>query len=273
MLGDRVLPCDALAPWVHHFWVVQWDLRTPFMVETLPHPGARLTVETRGGGPRTEIAGVRTGRLSRRLTGSGRTFGVAFRPAAFQPLLGAPMSNLTDRGVRIRAVFGSEGEALARRIHTARGFAETIALAETFLARRIRSLNPEAAWVRDLVERLMLDRSLLRVEDVVKTFGVGERSLQRLFQKYVGVSPKWVIRRYRLHEAAEQLRRPTPPALAELATALGYADQAHFAREFKEVVGRTPRDFQALWRSARRVRGSPPGPRAHAEPGRGTPAV
>jgi AraC-like DNA-binding protein len=104
----------------------------------------------------------------------------------------------------------------------------------------------------------MLDRSLLRVEHVAKAFGVGERSLQRLFRKYVGVSPKWVIRRYRLHEAAEQLKRPTPPALAELATALGYADQAHFAREFKQVVGRTPRDFHAFWRSAPRVRGSPP---------------
>jgi AraC-like DNA-binding protein len=166
------------------------------------------------------------------------------------------MSTLTDRCVRIRSVFGSEGEALARRIHTALGFAETVSLAEAFLAQRIRSLNPEVAWVRDLVERLMLDPSLLRVEHVAKAFGVGERSLQRLFRKYVGVSPKWVIRRYRLHEAAEQLRGPTPPALAELAAALGYADQAHFAREFKQVVGRTPRDFHVLWRSARRVRGS-----------------
>jgi AraC-like DNA-binding protein len=52
-----------------------------------------------------------------------------------------------------------------------------------------------------------------------------------------------VIRRYRLHEAAEQLKGPDPPPLAALAAALGYADQAHFARDFKAVVGRTPAVF------------------------------
>jgi AraC-like DNA-binding protein len=75
------------------------------------------------------------------------------------------------------------------------------------------------------------------------------RSLQRLFRKYVGVSPKWVIRRYRLHEAAERLKGSRPPPLAELATSLGYADQAHFAREFKQVTGRTARSFRVLWQS------------------------
>lgn len=247
LLGDRVKPSGALAPFVHHFWVAAWDLRAPFVVDTLPHPAARLTVETRGGRVRAAVAGVATGRLSRRLTGSGRIFGIAFRPATFQPLLGTPMSTLTDRAVSIASLFGSEGEILTRRIHDARGFAEAVSSAESFLARHLPSLPIEATRVRDHVERLMMDRSILRVEDAAKAFGVGERSLQRLFQKYVGASPKWVIRRYRLHEAAEELRRRRAPALADLATALGYADQAHFARDFKQVVGRTPRDFRALW--------------------------
>ena len=56
------------------------------------------------------------------------------------------------------------------------------------------------------------------------------------------------MQRYRLHEAAEQLRAHEPPSLAELAASLGYADQAHFAREFKRAVGHTPRAFVALTR-------------------------
>jgi AraC-like DNA-binding protein len=247
ILGDWILPCDALAPVVHHFWVVHWDLRTPFRAEALPHPGVRLTVEIRSGVPRGAIAGVRTRRTSQRLAATGRIFGIAFRPAAFQPLLGAPMSTLTDRVVPIGAVLGPEGEAMARRIREARGFAQAIAIAEAFLVRQVRPLEPEATRVRDLVERLRSDRSLLRVENVAEAFGVDVRSLQRLFRKYVGVSPKCVIRRYRLHEAAERLKGPRPPALAQLATSLGYADQAHFAREFKQVTGRTPRSFRLLW--------------------------
>lgn len=247
--GDRALPCEALGPVVHHFWAVQWDLRAPFAAETLPHPGARLTVEVRSGVRRATIAGVPTRRTSRRLTATGRIFGIAFRPAAFQPLLGAPMSTLTDRVVPIGAVLGPAGEAMARGIGEAPGFAQAIAIAEAFLLRHVRPLDPDAARVRDMVERQKSDRSHLRVESLAEEYGVDVRTLQRLFRKYVGVSPKWVIRRYRLHEAAERLRSPTPPALAELATSLGYADQAHFARDFKAVTGRTPRGFRTLWKT------------------------
>ena len=51
---------------------------------------------------------------------------------------------------------------------------------------------------------------------------------------------------YSLDEAAERLKAPKPPSLAVLAAELGYADQAHFAGEFKTVVGRTPRRFVAM---------------------------
>ena len=56
-----------------------------------------------------------------------------------------------------------------------------------------------------------------------------------------------VVQRYRLHEAAAQLASRHPPALAALAAlaaSLGYADQAHFTRDFKRMVGETPRSFR-----------------------------
>ena len=76
-------------------------------------------------------------------------------------------------------------------------------------------------------------------------FGLGVRALQRLFAEYVGVSPKWVIQRYRLHEAAERIARMRPEELdgAALAADLGYADQAHFIRDFRRWVGFTPAEY------------------------------
>ena len=52
-----------------------------------------------------------------------------------------------------------------------------------------------------------------------------------------------MIQRYRLHEAAEQLKRTSPPSLAALAASLGYFDQSHFVRDFKAMVGRAPGAF------------------------------
>ena len=71
-MGRRVAPSEALTPFVHHFWAVEWDLRTPFTAEVLPHPTACLTVEL---GHRQEIAGVRTGRTHAIRKGAGRVFG------------------------------------------------------------------------------------------------------------------------------------------------------------------------------------------------------
>ena len=45
-----------------------------------------------------------------------------------------------------------------------------------------------------------------RLDDLAARAGVGARSLQRLFTRHAGVSPTWVLRRYRLLEAAEAVR-------------------------------------------------------------------
>jgi AraC-like DNA-binding protein len=241
--GRRVLPPESLAPFVHHFWSVRWALRTPFTAETLPHPSARLVLHEEGRAQRDAIAGVHTGRLSNRLAGEGHLFGIAFRPAMFQPLWRASMSSLTDRLVPLRPVLGSGAAAWARALHAEPELERQVAIAGELLEPRLRPLQPDVAHLRDLVERMAVDRTLLRVEQVSEAVDLDVRSLQRAFRRYVGVSPKWVLRRFRLQEAAEQLRGPHPPALAALAAALGYADQAHFARDFKLVVGQTPRAF------------------------------
>jgi AraC-like DNA-binding protein len=240
LVGRRVAPSEALTPYVHHFWAVEWDLRTPFTAEILPHPSACLTVER---GHRHEVTGVRTGRTQAIRKGAGRVFGITFRPAAFQQLLRAPMSSLTDRSVPVATVLGRDGEVWASALLDAAEFEESLSMAEAFLATRLEPLSHDAASTRDITERAMRDRSLLRAADLATALDVDVRSLQRRFRHYVGVGPKWVIRRYRLHEAAEQLKAENPPPLAALAASLGYADQAHFARDFKRVVGQSPGAF------------------------------
>src|SRR6266699_434040 len=75
--------------------------------------------------------------------------------------------------------------------------------------------------------------------------GMTARTLQRLFADYVGVSPKWVMRRARLHEAAERADSGEPVDWAELAADLGYADQAHLTRDFTVTIGVPPTRYAA----------------------------
>jgi AraC-like DNA-binding protein len=234
-------PAADLAKLVEHYWMVRWDLRgrDPYPQHTLPHPSVHLVIEA----GRSELVGVTTGRFTRVLEGRGRVFGIKFRPAGFRPFLGSSVAALTDRTVPAGEVFGAEGEDLAARMLEIRGGSRQVAVAEAFVRARRPPPDPNVAMVNQAVERIMEDRAITRVDQVAERTGIGKRSLQRLFADYVGVSPKWVIQRYRLHEAAERLAAGGEVDLAGLAADLGYFDQAHFAKDFKAIVGSPPNRY------------------------------
>ncbi len=249
---ERLLPCESVSPFVAHFWWVGWDLTQPLVAETLPHPAVHALFEMPGA--RDEVSGVQTRRFIRKLEGKGRVFGIKFRPGAFYPFLGRSVATLRDRVRPVADVLGETGLELQRVLEGVVSLGEGMERAEAVLIPRLPSLSPEVAHIRDFAERLESDRSILRAEDAAEISGLGVRTLERRFREYVGVSPKWVIRRYRLIEAAEQLKQGKTTSLAELAAALGYFDQSHFVRDFKSLVGCTPSAFSAGADDAPRVR-------------------
>jgi AraC-like DNA-binding protein len=120
------------------------------------------------------------------------------------------------------------------------GADELVALVQAFLRERLPPPDPQVELVGRIVAALLHDRTISRVDDATERFNINPRTLQRLFQRYVGVSPKWVLRRYRLHEAAAALAREQHRPWAEVAAELGYYDQSHFIRDFTAAVGLTP---------------------------------
>jgi AraC-like DNA-binding protein len=233
----RYHPSPELALWVEHYWSVAWDYRgvEAERVEILPHPSVHMTFDTRG----SRIMGIVRGRFTRHLRGRGGVFGVKFTPAGFHPFLLAPVATLADTRIALRRVFGDAGVALAHAMRVATTDPARVAVVDTFLLERRPPPDPDVERLTGLVYEVAADRSIVRVDDLARRCGTKRRTLERLFAKYVGVSPKWVIQRYRLHEAAEQLAAGTT-SHADLAAALGYADQAHFIHDFRGMVGCSP---------------------------------
>ena len=137
-------------------------------------------------------------------------------------------------------LWGPGAGVLAGRMAAARGVDELVALVEAFLRERWPDDDPQVELVGRIVAALLHDRTITRVDDVTDMFGIRPRTLQRLFSRYVGVSPKWVLRRYRLHEAAAVLAQEQHRPWAEVAAELGYFDQSHFIRDFTAAIGLTP---------------------------------
>jgi len=62
-------------------------------------------------------------------------------------------------------------------------------------------------------------------------------------RRLVGVSPKWVLMRYPLQEAALQLEQHPSADLTDIALGLGWYDQSHLSEDFRRVLGTTPRRY------------------------------
>lgn len=240
----RFWPDDDLAPFVEHLWSVAWDLEEPALSEVLAHPSVQLVIEAGN----SAVAGVFTGRFVRRLEGRGRVLGVKFLPGGFRPFFGRPVSALADRRATLDEVFGAGAEALERRALAAPGLDEAFAEIQAFLRALQPATSPTVELVGRIVARAANDRAVTRVGQLGELFELGPRQLQRLFDDYVGVRPKWVIQRYRLHEAAERIAAAPDQNWADLAHELGYADQAHFVRDFRRFVGSSPAVYARAFR-------------------------
>lgn len=228
-----------LQPLVEHLWTVEWDLERPQTSEVLTHPSVQLVVE-RG---KTRVAGVFTSRFVATMTGKGRVLGVKFRPGGFRAFFERPVAELRDRMLPIEEVFGDAANGLERAALRHAGHDEAFGVIQDFLRERSPRLDPSIELASRLTYRIAEDRALVRVEQLVREFSLPLRRLQRLFNDYVGASPKWVIQRYRLHEAAERIALGSEIDWADFALELGYADQAHFIRDFRRLIGRSPAGY------------------------------
>lgn len=231
-------PLDAA---IEHWWSVAWRMPPGATQarETLPHPSIHVVMEGRA----VRVVGVVRGRFTWTLRGEGSVFAAKFRPGAFRALLDAPAATLTDRVVPLASVLGRARANRYRDALLACADDHARVEAATAFFRAVMPPPPhDAALLHALVEAASTDRTITSVEALRARAGMHLRELQRWFRDAVGISPKWMIQRYRLHDALVALDAGDV-SLVELAASLGYADQSHFARDFKALIGRTPSQY------------------------------
>lgn len=245
----RRVPSAGLQPFVEHLWCVQWRLPAGVAqrVATVPHPCVHWTFEAGA----CTLTGPHTRLWQRDLAPQGEVLGIKFRPEGFRAYWGAPVSGLRDL---IQSAKALPALAFARDLGQ-RLFGE---LADESLDTRFDAIEArleralplpaqEQLQLAALIESARDDRELLRADAWAERAGLSLRQLQRLLADWVGVSPKWILARYRLHEALHRLQQQPAPRLADLAADAGYADAAHFSRSFRSVLGVSPQQYARLW--------------------------
>ncbi|MDL5155390.1 helix-turn-helix domain-containing protein [Actinomycetospora termitidis] len=243
---------------VDFVWAVRWALPPGgnHRQEVLPHPSANVSVGTpdaRTGRTASEavLNGVYLDLVDRELGGTGWTVAAKSTVGGFGAFVD-DVSALRGRVVGLDTVAGLEASTLlaamggddadARAAEPARVEVLVAALEEA-LAQADPARVAQARDVAAVARIAETDREVRRLDDLAARSGTGARALQRSFARCAGVSPTYVLRRYRLLEAAEAVRDGARVSWAEVAGSLGYADQAHLVRDFRAALGRTPEAY------------------------------
>ncbi|MCC9175480.1 helix-turn-helix domain-containing protein [Arthrobacter sp. zg-Y179] len=255
----RLPPPDALRDRLRWIWIPEWDL-APGKVsrqEVLPFPALNLVVQEDG----VSLSGPATRRSFRDLAGQGWAVGMLLRPAAVPVFTDDPGSlrdaeipfHAPDLHAAVTAAMscGAGGAAEndndddgARRQERLSGHRRAASTAAEWLAARVPVPAAEGEAANRMEDLIQSDRELTRVDQAADQLGVSVRTLQRLAHRFVGLPPLTMIRRYRLQEAAERLRENSEISIADVAADLGYADHAHLANAFREVLGFTPSGYR-----------------------------
>ena len=260
---------DALDGLVEWFWSVAWDL--PGLAthdqQVLNHPAGNISIGTVDDAGVTldpaegRVYGVMTGLSHRHLAGKGWTVAARTTVGGLGALLDAPAKSVVDTQATFAVALPDfDGPRVVTEVSDQTTNAARIdwlrAALNEMVAQRDPTLVAEAREVTTVASVAEHDRSIRRVEQLAAVAGVSVRTLQRQFDLHVGVSPSFVIRRWRIIEAAESARDAIDHdrqwrGWSRVAAELGYADQAHLTRDFRAHLGTSPAAY--LTRSTTRA--------------------
>jgi AraC-like DNA-binding protein len=225
-------PCPALAAHVACYWWLESDVEAGHRV--LPDGCMDLLFDLLG---KVSVVGTMTSALAVSHPKKTRVFGVRFRPGEAFAFVRVPASDARDGIVPLRDAWGALADELAEKVAEAPDHRGRVTTLDRELLRvRARPADPR---VRRAVARIFASPQEARVAWLAKDIGLGERQLERTFDERVGIGPKALARVARLQALVRRMREPHQ-GWAHLAADLGYADQAHLAREVKRLAGITP---------------------------------
>lgn len=178
-----------------------------------------------------------------RFKGQVHVFGIRFKPEGLLPVLGITAAEARSGFMDMESFAGHGFREFCSRLRTAARSSERIALSEAFLRKKLEKNNAELYYLNRAAEMIRRKKGLISMDELAAKAYISPRQLEREFKQKIGLTPKRYMRLARLNEVNRLLARYKHLELTAVAYESGYADQAHFIRDFKHFTGEKPTVF------------------------------
>ena len=247
-------PLPALTPFVERVWTLEGHASMlrgalqpvlpdgrPELILHLGDPFDRIPEEGR---PERQddliFAGQLTSQLVLRPTGAIKVLGLRFEPFGASALFRVPQHELAGLTLDLAAISPPLARALRRVQETAPSLATASVAAQQALLPFLSHAKPDAR-IRHAVTQITRRHGVVSIDRISTATGLTRRHLERQFRQQVGVGPKRLARISRFQHALQLLDSTDSTQRGTMtAAACGYADQAHFIRDFKDLAGCPP---------------------------------
>ena len=191
------------------------------------------------------IGGARSSAYRKDLRHPVDAVGALIEPGACAALLGFPAGGASEMHVSLADVWGeAEAERMRERLAECSTLEGRLIVFEALLVERVRhacGVHP----VVTLAVRALAASPEISIAHLVARSGYSHRVFVARFREAVGLGPKTYARVLRFQRAVAGVAASARGDDARLAIDAGYADQAHFCREFREISGVSPAEYRA----------------------------
>lgn len=247
-------PVPELAPVVERLWTLSGDAATldvdtqPILPDGRPelilhfgdafervHADGRIERQSR-----LLFAGQLTSQLMLRPTGAIGVLGVRFHPYGAAALFTTPQDELAGLTIGVDALDQPLSHALSEVRQASASLDDGVARVQQELLQWVKPEHVDPR-IRSAVQAIDREQGLVSIDDLAASVSLTRRHLERTFLKTVGITPKRLARITRFQRALSTLEASdAAPRGTRTAAACGYADQAHFIRDFRELAGCPP---------------------------------
>ena len=166
-----------------------------------------------------------------------------FKPFALATVFNVPAKKLIGDPVELSNWSPHKTNALRTQLSYAASTTKKIEVLDNLLILQLQQNHKECEIIKYATDEIMCNPGTEILTAILNKLDLNERTFQRAFKKYVGVTPNQYRRICQFQVSFEQLRGKGFNKLTDIAYDNGFADQSHFIRSFKEFTQITPNDY------------------------------